>query len=163
MLFSKEYLSHKYADRRMGVLDSSVCRILTCTFPRGEGRHPSFRVWGRGLTNRLYNVTIKHLEHCVLLNVSSKQSVNIQWSTVYKCDSIIFFLNLIPWSQFKEMDQGHEMSFLILNREVKRMFFCFNRFKRMKVWKPFDIKPLSKLPFSVPTLPPHHPRHPREF
>ena len=34
----------------------------------------------------------------------------------------------------------------------------------MKVWKPFDIKPLPKLPFSVPTpLPPHHPRHPREF
>ena len=57
-----------------------------------------------------------------------------------------YYFNLIPWSQFKEMDQGHEMSFLILNREVKRMFFCFNR---MKVWKPFDIKPLPKFPFSV--------------
>ena len=30
------------ADRRRGVLDSTVWRILRCTFPRGEGRHPSF-------------------------------------------------------------------------------------------------------------------------
>ena len=29
---------------------------------------------------------------------------------------LLLFLNLIPWCQFKEMDQGHEMSFLILNR-----------------------------------------------
>ena len=38
MLFSKEYLSHGYADRRMGVLDSSVWRILMCTFTRGGWR-----------------------------------------------------------------------------------------------------------------------------
>ena len=71
--------------------------------------------------------------------------------------SVIPYFNLIPWCQFKEMDQGHEMSFLILNREVKRMVFCLNR---MKVWRPFGTKPLPKIPFSVP---PPHPRHPREF
>ena len=67
---------------------------------------------------------------CLLFNLSSKQGVNIWWSKVYKCDSIIiifffifFFLNLIPWCQFKEVDQGHEMSFLILNRLLKRMVF----------------------------------------
>ena len=48
------------------------------------------------------------------------------------------------------MDQGHEMSFLILNREVKRMVFCLNR---MKVWRPFGINALPKLPFSVPPSP----------
>ena len=61
-----------------------------------------------------------------------------------------YYYNLIPWCQFKEMDQGHEMSFLILNREVKRMVFCLNR---MKVWRPFGNKPLPKLPFSVPPVP----------
>ena len=158
MLFSKEYLSHGYADRRMGILDSSVWRILTFTFPRGEGRYPSFRVWGRGLTNRLYNVTIKHLEHCVLLNLSSKQGVNIRWSTVCKCDCIIiFFLNLIPWSRFKEMDQGHEMSFLILNREVKRMFFVSIgsigwRFKSLLTLNPY---PNLLSVFNHPPQPPH--------
>ena len=45
------------------------------------------------------------------------------------------------------MDQGHEMSFLILNREVKRMVFCLNRMKA------FGNKPLPKLPFSVPPAP----------
>ena len=64
--------------------------------------------------------------------------------------SYYYFLNLISWCQFKEMDQGHEMNFLILNREVMRMVFCLNK---MKVWRPFGIKPLPKFPSSVP--PPH--------
>ena len=138
--------------------------------PGGEGRHPSFRVWGEGegsqVLNRLYNVTIKHLEQGVFYLTWALNRVWIFGDPQSKSviPLLFFFLNLIPWSQFKEMDQGHEMSFLILNREVFCFFvFCFNRFKRMKVWKPFDIKPLPKLPFSVPPLPPHHPRHPREF
>ena len=59
-----------------------------------------------------------------------------------------YYYNLIPWCQFKEMDQGHEMSFLILNREVKRMFFCLNR---MKVWRPFGNKPYPNFPSVFPT------------
>ena len=35
MLFSKENLSHKYADSRRGILDSTAWRIVRCTFPGG--------------------------------------------------------------------------------------------------------------------------------
>ena len=77
---------------------------------------------------------------------------------IYRRRSVMYYyFNLIPWCQFKEMDQRHEMSFLILNREVKRMFFCLNR---MKVWRPFGNKPYP----NFPSVSPHpHPRHPREF
>ena len=131
--FLKEYLSHGYVDRRRGVLDSTVWRIYWGVHsPGGRVHIPHLGCGGRGGLS-LKQVTQFHYlaswTGCLLLTLSFKQDVNIRWwSTVYKCDFIIIIiiiiLNLIPWCQFKEMDQGHEMSFLILNREVKRMVFC---------------------------------------